>query len=64
MKEEEGPGGIFAQAKKAGIDMQALGESLALRKDELLAEIKASGLPTPETRSMQGAEVVHGQPFE
>ncbi|MGA9795151.1 MAG: hemerythrin domain-containing protein [Rhizomicrobium sp.] len=65
VKEEEKPGeGLFAQAKKAGVDMKALGEQLATRKEELLAEIKSKGLPAPETRSFIGHKMRRGAPVE
>ncbi|HEY2069935.1 MAG TPA: hemerythrin domain-containing protein [Rhizomicrobium sp.] len=65
VKEEEKPGeGLFAQARKAGLDMDALGEQLAARKQELLAEIKSNGLPPPETRSFTGHEMRQGTPVE
>jgi hypothetical protein len=64
VKEEEGRDGIFAQAKKAGVDMVELGERLAARKEELLEMFKQSGVPTPETRSMKGVKLGVGQPFE
>ena len=65
IKEEEKPGkGMFAQAKKAGLDMQALGRRLSARKNELLAAIKLKGLPPPETRSFTGHRLVQGQPLE
>lgn len=63
VKEEEGRGGIFAQAKKAGVDMDALGEQLAARKAELKKTFRQRGIPQPETRSMKGAAVTIGQPF-
>jgi len=47
-EEEQRIEGIFAQARKAGLDMDALGEQLAARKAELTATYKKSGLPTPE----------------
>ena len=63
--EEEKPAeGLFAQARKAGLDMNALGQLLAARKQELLAQIKSQGLPTPETRTFQGAEVERGEPLD
>jgi hypothetical protein len=63
VKEEEKPGdGLFAQARKAGLDMDALGEELAARKQELLAEIKKAGLPAPETRSFTGHKMERGTP--
>jgi hypothetical protein len=39
VKEEEQPGGIFAQAKKGDEDLEAMGERLATRKEELMAEL-------------------------
>ena len=63
VKEEEAPGdGFFAQARKGGVDMDALGEQLAARKAELLADIKKNGLPPPETRSFTGHEMKQGAP--
>ena len=54
IKEEEARlDGIFAQAKKAGLDMDALGEQLAVRKAELMGEIDDEGLPTPELTTME-----------
>jgi hypothetical protein len=64
VKEEEKPGeGIFAQARKAEIDMEELGARLAARKEELLAEIKANGIPAPKTRSFTGHKMSQGQPL-
>jgi hypothetical protein len=39
VKEEEQPGGIFAQAKKGEEDLDAMGERLKARKDELMSEL-------------------------
>src|SRR3954452_11072118 len=39
VKEEEQPGGIFAQAKKGDEDLDAMGERLDARKQELMAEL-------------------------
>ena len=65
VKEEEKPGkGLFSQARKADLDLDALGEQLAARKKELLAGIKQSGLPTPETRSFTGHDLEQGEPVE
>jgi hemerythrin superfamily protein len=41
VKEEEQAGGLFSQARKAGVDMKMLGARLAARKDELMQEMKA-----------------------
>jgi len=39
VREEEQPGGIFAQAKKGGEDLDEMGERLKARKAELMAEL-------------------------
>ena len=49
--------GLFAQARKAGIDMDALGEQLARRKKQLTSEYKSSGTPTPELTTMSQVQV-------
>ncbi len=41
VKEEEQPGGIFAQAKKGDEDLDAMGERMKARKAELMAEMGA-----------------------
>lgn len=64
VKEEEQRDGIFAQAKREGVDLDELGERLMARKAELQKQMKASGIPTPETRSMMGAELIRGKPLE
>jgi hemerythrin superfamily protein len=40
VKEEEQAGGIFAQAKKGDEDLDAMGERLKARKEELMAQMK------------------------
>ena len=45
--------GMFSQARKAGLDMDALGDELRARKEALIAEYKASGLPKPETTTLE-----------
>jgi hypothetical protein len=52
VKEEEKPGGIFAQAREAKLDLDALGEQLAARKNELTERFEASGIPKPELTTM------------
>jgi len=42
VKEEEQPGGVFAQAKKGDEDLDAMGERLKARKDELMAQLGGS----------------------
>ena len=56
-EEEARMEGIFAQARKAGLDLDALGEQMAARKAELMGEIDASGLPTPELTTMSSTRI-------
>jgi hemerythrin superfamily protein len=56
-EEEKRLEGLFAQAKKAGLDMDALGEQLAVRKQELTDEFKASGIPEPTLKTMDEISV-------
>jgi hemerythrin superfamily protein len=62
-EEEKRAEGLFAEAKDAGLDMDALGERLRKRKKELVMEYKAA-LPAPETRSFTGHELKQGEPVE
>lgn len=58
VEEEEKPKeGLFAQARAADVDLDALGEQMAVRKERLQGEIKASGLPAPETTTLEEVEV-------
>ena len=54
-EEEKRMEGLFAQAKKAGLDMDALGEQLAARKAELTTEYETTGIPEPVLTTMEGA---------
>jgi len=56
-EEEKRMEGLFAQARKAGLDMDALGEQLAARKQELTQQFKASGIPTPKLTTMGDVSV-------
>lgn len=63
VKEEEKRGeGLFAQARKAGLDLNALGERLMARKQELMEQIESQGLPTMQTRSFTGHRLEQGKP--
>jgi len=61
-EEEKRVEGMFAQAREAGLDMDALGEQMAARKKELLAQFKSGGLPAPKTRSFTGHKLQQGEP--
>jgi hypothetical protein len=56
-EEERRMTGLFSEAKKAGLDMDALGEQLAARKAELTEQFKASGIPTPKLTTMDDVSV-------
>ena len=62
-EEEKRAEGIFAQAREAGLDMDELAERLTARKEELMAEIEANGIPAPKTRSFIGHKMSQGQPL-
>ena len=42
VKEEEQPGGMFAEAKKSDLDLQVLGEQMLARKKQLQSRDKAA----------------------
>ncbi|RYD48416.1 MAG: hemerythrin domain-containing protein, partial [Sphingomonadales bacterium] len=51
-EEEKRMEGMFSQARKAGLDMDALGEQLRARKEELVANYQAGGLAKPKTTTL------------
>jgi hypothetical protein len=57
VEEEEERGGMFAQARKAGVDLAALGKRLAGEKKKLTAKYKAEGLPLPATPTFTGTRL-------
>lgn len=56
-EEEQRIEGMFSQARKAGLDMDALGDEMRALKEKLMASYKASGLPRPETTTLTEATV-------
>ena len=56
-EEERRMEGLFAQARKADIDLDALGRQLAARKQELAETFEANGLPKPELKTMDEVAV-------
>ena len=56
-EEEKRMDGMFAQARKAGLDMDRLGEELAARKAELVAEYEANGIPKPRLTTLETTAV-------
>jgi len=64
-EEEKRSEGLFAEAKDAGLDIDALGERMMHRKRELMEEFgEGDNLPAPETRSFTGHELQQGKPIE
>ncbi|MCW3798548.1 hemerythrin domain-containing protein [Sphingomonas sp. BN140010] len=58
IKEEEGwLHGIFSQAKRHGVDMDAVGEQLKKRRSELMAKIDKDGLPKVKLTTMDDVKV-------
>ncbi len=56
-EEEKRAEGLFAQARAAGLDVDALGAQLAQEKKDLVAQYKASGVPKPPTPSFHGTKL-------
>jgi hemerythrin superfamily protein len=55
VKEEEDE--LFPEVRKADIDTKALGEQLAARKQELMKDYKADGVPEPELKTMDEVSI-------
>lgn len=51
-EEENAGSGIFAKARAAKLDMNALGQRLQSRKEELMQEIQSQGLRPPTLRAL------------
>ena len=56
-EEEKRMEGLFSQARKAGLDMDSLGEQLAARKEQLTTEYQANGIPPPKLNTMEETSV-------
>jgi len=56
-EEEKRLDGLFAQARKAEPDMDALGAELAARKQQLTEQFNAGGIPTPQLKTMDEVSV-------
>lgn len=56
-EEEQRVEGMFAQARKAGLDMDGLGERMAAEKQRLMETYKAGGLPKPEATTLSGTSL-------
>ena len=56
-EEEKRAQGMFAQARSAGLDIEALGAQITAEKKQLTAEYKKSGPPKPSTLSFTGTRL-------
>lgn len=63
-EEEKRSEGMFSQARKAGLDMDLLGDQLRARKAQLVETFERDGLPPPETRSFTGHDLEEGEPVD
>lgn len=57
VKEEEGPGGIFAQARRGGLDLDAIGDRMAVLSKNLTQRYKSEGLPDLKLKTMDEVSV-------
>ena len=62
VKEEEQKGGIFSLAREAELDLAVLGQQMAARKKELMAQFQADGLPAPMTLTMKAPPLGQASP--
>jgi len=56
-EEEKRVEGLFSQARKAGVDMDRLAETMKARKEELLAEHRTTMPPIPKAQSFSGTRL-------
>jgi Hemerythrin HHE cation binding domain len=56
-EEEKKQGNMFAKAKKAGVDTDALGRQMADEKKKLTADYKKNGLPELPTTTFKGTQL-------
>ena len=56
-EEEKRVEGMFSQARKAGLDMDDLGERMAEEKKQLMADYKRGGAPRPEATTLGGTSL-------
>jgi hypothetical protein len=52
---------VFAEAKRKGVDMMALGAEMKARKPALIAQAEGESLPRPEAKSMGKAKRADGE---
>ena len=55
-EEEKQQDNIFSQARKTDVDLEALGEQMAARKQELMEQAKSGGLPPAQPAALTTVE--------
>jgi hypothetical protein len=63
-EEEKRSEGLLAQAREAGLDVEALGQRMQVRKQALMQKFAGGNLPPPQTRSFTGHKLVQAEPVE
>lgn len=64
-EEERRSEGLFAQARDAGLDMEALRDRLMARKEDLMSKFEnGAKLPPPQTRSYTGHKLEQSHPVQ
>ncbi len=64
-EEERRSEGLFAQARDAGLDMEALRDRLMARKEDLTSKFEnGAKLPPPQTRSYTGHKLEQSHPVQ
>lgn len=56
-EEEKRVDGMFSQARKAGLDMDALGQTMASEKQQLTASYTSGGLPMPTAPTLASTTI-------
>ena len=59
-EEEKQNDSMFAQTRKGDLDLDALGQQMAARKQELMGQAETGGLPAAEPRTFAGGDLSEG----
>ena len=59
-EEEKQNDSMFAQTRKGDLDLDALGEQMAARKQQLMSQAKTGALPPAEPKTFAGGEMAEG----
>jgi hemerythrin superfamily protein len=56
-EEEKKQGNMFAKARKAGIDVESLGERMMAEKEQVLGELESGARPVPSTPTFRSTRL-------